>query len=245
LLLSPFLFIHAQLFFLVAACSTLVVFISWLVREIHTDVDKAHAIHLAKLIPYNASTQPPSIATISDFLLRAKLPIEVLAFTACILDALSHRFASSWRASNLPSTSTPFKYIPLHIGSRPLGPVRSEVIVLAALSLAHGWLEDRPRSNSHWACITGASKFTSGQVEIARRCILQDVDYGLFRITQDMVRFMTEEMQRAESVSLPCAGKVGVIGKKTEDKRPKLSLDTPGTGTAVWTFGMITPEPSP
>jgi hypothetical protein len=222
-----------------------VLFTSWLVGEIHTDVDKARATHLAKLIPYNASTQPASIATISGFLLRAKLPIEVLAFTACILDALSHRFAASWRASNLPSASTPFKYIPPIIGSRPLGPVRSEVIVLAALSLAHGWLEDRPRSNSYWACVAGASKFTSEQVEMARRCILQDVDYGLFKINQDMVRFMTEEMQRAESGSLPCAGEVGVIGKKTEDKRPKLSLDMPGTGAAVWTFGMITPEPSP
>lgn len=71
------------------------------------------------------------------------------------------------------------------------------------------------------------------------------MDYGLFKINQDMVRCMTEEMQRAENGSLPRAEKVDIAGKKMEDKRPKLSLDMPRTGTAVWTFGMITPEPSP
>jgi hypothetical protein len=216
-------------------------FTSWLVRKVHTDVDIAHAIHLSKLIPCNTASQPASIATISGFLLRANLPTEVLAFTACILDALSHRFASSWRAASVPSAPTQFNYIQC----RPLGPVRSEIIVLAALSLAHGWLEDRPRSNSYWACVAGASEFTSAQVETARRCILRDMDYGLFRINQDMVRFMTEKMQWAANGSLPRAGRVGGVEKKMEDKRPKLSLDMSGTGTATWKFGMITPEPSP
>ena len=203
----------------------------------------AHAIHLAKLIPSNLSAQPASIPTISEFLSRTSLPVEIIAFTACILDALSHRFASSWRAANLASAVVPFQFASLAVNSRQPPPIPAEVVVLAALTLAHGWLEDRPRSIAHWASIEGGGKFTSKELEISRACILRDVDYGLFRITEDMVRRMVRDLQRtASSDSVGSVVKNGAASMEGK-RKPKLSLDM--QGTAFWMYGMVTPEPSP
>ncbi|PSN71428.1 hypothetical protein BS50DRAFT_584919 [Corynespora cassiicola Philippines] len=203
-----------------------------------------YATHLAHLVPLNASSQRPSVSVVTGFLERADLPTETVAFAACILDALSQRFAGSWRDACVPRLS-PFSFC----RQQPaMGP---ELVVLSALVLAHGYLDDRGRSNSRWARIIGASLFSAQDIERTKMCMLQDMDYGLFRISEDMVQHMMRDMQRAcsftsSSSSSPSslvatARTDGIAGK--EERRPKLSLDL--HGAAVWKFGMQTPEPSP
>lgn len=201
-----------------------------------------YANHLSKLVPTNVSPQRPSIPIIQGFLERANLPIEIVAFAACILDALSQRFASSWRTETLPQQDG------FNFSLRPQASVSSEVITLSALCLAHGFLSDRDRSTYHWATVEGASRFSIREVELSLRCILKDIDYSLHKITEDMVQRMVRDMQRTvtfspQPIHTSSNQAVGLRGGGAEEKRPKLNLGL--QGTAVWVHGVQTPEPSP
>lgn len=139
---------------------------------------------------------------VCGILARAQCADEVLGFAACVLERLSAR-----------------------------GREGADVIVLAALALAHGFLIDRLRSSRHWAVKESAGMFSVGEIEAAKRAILQDLDYGLFRIKDEAVQKMLGEMRRSST-----------LGKR-HDRRRTLSINLPGA--AVWSFGVQTPEPSP
>ncbi|KAF2870863.1 hypothetical protein BDV95DRAFT_467377, partial [Massariosphaeria phaeospora] len=202
---------------------------------------EVYANHLANLVPLNVSTQRPSIPTILGYLDRAQLPTEMIAFAACILDALSARFASSWR--NACSSGHPTPYFTTINLSPTLSP---DLIIISALSLSHGFIDDHGRSNSSWAKIGSSSQFTTKEIDATKRCILHEIDYGLFRITHQMVQKMTRDMQPpAANSSTPMRT---VVRNKTvatlkEQRRPQLSLSM--QGTAIWINGVQTPEPSP
>ncbi|KAF2122178.1 hypothetical protein BDV96DRAFT_663169 [Lophiotrema nucula] len=201
---------------------------------------EAYATQLANFVPPNVSTSRPATLTIRSFLERANLPVEVVAFSACILDALSQRFATSWRAACAPAASVHFHGMSQF---RQHPNVFPEVVVLAALALAEDFLQDRSRSNKHWAQIEARGLFTAREIQITKTCILQDMDYGLLRITQEMVQHMMRTMQRGTKVSSSAACTKSSAAIEKDERRPKLSLDLPGT--AVWNYGMQTPEPSP
>jgi hypothetical protein len=76
------------------------------------------------------------------------------------------------------------------------------------------------------------------ELEATKRCILQDVDYGLCRITEKRVGRIVGDMQRASDRTKTTA----VRPKMTV--RPKLELDL-NKGRALWVEGAWTPEPSP
>ncbi|KAF2127580.1 hypothetical protein P153DRAFT_368174 [Dothidotthia symphoricarpi CBS 119687] len=198
---------------------------------------QAHATHLANLVPRNVSTAQPCVSVIRGFLERACLPDEIIAFAACILDALSDRFASTWRDSLLPSNYARNLKIFLQTDTRLNTSVTPDVIVLAALALAHDFLVDWLRSSKHWAVREGSAQFTVQEIEATKRAILQDMNYGLFRISNDMVQRMLQDMQRGSST---------IVLRKEEmkvDRRRNLSLSF--AGTAKWSFGLQTPELSP
>jgi hypothetical protein len=119
------------------------------------------------------------------------------------------------------------------------------VIVLAALAIAHGFLSDRERSTRHWAEGTGGGLFTVRDVEVAKWCLLQDIDYGLVRISEGMVKSMLKEMQSTAVFlpSQPVSAKPHTTRPEKEKKNLTLVLDY--QGAAVWENGMQTPEPSP
>jgi hypothetical protein len=192
---------------------------------------------LSKLVPTNVSPQRPSVDVVQGFLERASLPVEIVAFSASILDALSQRFASSWRAALVPYQQDMFFHL------RTVPTIDPEVIVLASLALAYGFLSDRDRSSKHWAQVEGTSLFTVRQVEATKWCILADIDYGLSRISENRVQRMLKDMQHATNFSRPIPTAVEPSTLAKEEKRPRLSLDF--AGTAVWQNGMQTPEPSP
>ncbi|KAF1927038.1 uncharacterized protein M421DRAFT_66620 [Didymella exigua CBS 183.55] len=174
------------------------------------------ATHLANLVLLNASTIRPSVPGIRGILERSYLQDEVVAFAACILDTLSYRFAATWRETLLPP----------------------DILVLAALSLAHGFFSDTRRSAHYWAVGISRDQFTIQELEATKRSILHDMDYGLCRITEGMMESMLRDMQRTRPASL--ASETDTI---KADRRRNFSIDL--SGTAMWKNGVQTPEPSP
>lgn len=152
-----------------------------------------------------------------------------------MLDGLSSRFAATWREALVPSDYVRDLRDFLRTDSRPFLPVSPDVIVLAALSLAHGFLVDRVRTSRHWSVKESNRSFTVQEIEATKRAMLQDMDYGLSRISNDMVQRRLKNMQQPSSCTPNSAIKQG--------RRRNLSISL--QGTAVWNHGVQTPEPSP
>jgi len=110
--------------------------------------------------------------------------------------------------------------------------VSSDIMVLAALALAHGFCVDRMRSSRHWCVKESAGMFSVKELEATKRAILRDTDYGLFRISGEMVEGLLKEMRRPKMEALV-----------KENRRRTLSIKL--SGTAIWSLGVQTPEPSP
>jgi hypothetical protein len=116
--------------------------------------------------------------------------------------------------------------------------VSPEVVVLAALSLAHGFFSDSRRSAHYWAVGMSRNQFTIQELEATKRSMLHDMDYGLCRITEDMMQGMLRDMRRIKPASL-----VSECGTIKAGRRRNFSIDL--SGTAMWKNGVQTPEPSP
>ncbi|KAF1940541.1 hypothetical protein EJ02DRAFT_379579 [Clathrospora elynae] len=203
-----------------------------------SSVNQAYAAHLANLVPLNVSTRPPHASPINGYLNLAQLPEEIVAFAGCMLDALSSRFASIWRDALAPSDHARNLEEFLRSDSRHVVRIRPEVIVLAALSLSLDFLADGMKSSADWSEWESNGVFTVQEIEATKRAILKDMDYGLLRISNDMVQRRLRDMQRPST----CSAMISNPSTKLERRRNvSLSLQ----GTAVWNHGVQTPEPSP
>jgi hypothetical protein len=191
-----------------------------------------YATYLANLVPAKVSTHRPHSDVICGFLERANLPDEVVAFAACVLDALSKRFHGIWREALEPAEFERDLKNFLRNDTRRTAHVSPDLIVLAALSLAHGFLIDRLRSARHWSVKEGGGLFTVREIEATKRAMLEDSDYGLFRISNEMVEGMLATMRKAKTAAV-----------SKHDRRRTLSIIL--TGAATWNHGQQTPEPSP
>ncbi|KAF2014154.1 hypothetical protein BU24DRAFT_409920 [Aaosphaeria arxii CBS 175.79] len=207
---------------------------------------EVYATQLSNLVPSNASPHRPSLPVVRGILERSKLPVEIIAFAACILDALTQRFASSWRACLTPGSSLTSKF---DLTTQPSSSC-PELILLSALALAHDFIDDRSRSTRHWSLIESRSLFSVRHIDATKFCILEDMHFGLFRITPEMVDAKVRDLQRPAALALALpkssAGKRRNTCCETDDDRrphPRMSLDLPRA--AVWVHGMQTPEPSP
>jgi hypothetical protein len=167
-------------------------------------------------------------AVIAGFLDRANLPDEVVAFAACILDALSARFLQTWRNALIDTDFERDLKTFLRTDSPAHALASPDIVVLAALALAHGWLVDRLRSSRHWAVRESGGMFSVREIEAVKRGMLEDMDYGLCRIGEEKVERVQAEMQR------------GRVGK---ERRRTMSIDL--GGVKGWGLGVLTPEPSP
>lgn len=179
------------------------------------------------------------------FLERSCLPDEVVAFAACILDALSCRFAATWRETLLPSDYARDLKFFMKTDTCHHASVSPDILVLAALSLAHGFFNDTRRSAHYWAVGMSRNQFTIQELEATKRAILKDMDYGLCRITESMMDSMLRDMQRTKTVPTAAASSnendsdsVSKVGRRRD-----FSIDL--SGTATWKNGMQTPGPSP
>jgi hypothetical protein len=129
----------------------------------------------------------------------------------------------------------------LRTDSRRREELSPDIIVLAALSLAHGFLVDRLRSSRHWSVKESGGVFTVQEIEATKRAMLQDMDYGLSRISNDMVQRTLKDMQRPKTTSAATSLREDSVSKHA--RRGTLSLNL--SGTAIWSHGVQTPEPSP
>lgn len=179
---------------------------------------------------------------IRGFLERSCLPDEVVAFAACILDALSCRFTATWRETLLPSDYARDLDYFMRTDTCHHASVSPDVLVLAALSLAHGFFSDTRRSAHYWAVGMSRNQFTIQELEATKRAILQDMDYGLCRITEGMMDSMMRDMQRTGTSSPAASTKENdSVAKATRRRNFSIEL----SGTAKWKNGVHTPEPSP
>jgi hypothetical protein len=169
---------------------------------------------------------------IRGFLERASLSGEVVALAACVLEGLSARFENAWRETLRPAEFERDLKSFLRTDERRAAHVSSNIIILAALALAHGFQSDRMRSSRHWSVKESNGVFSVKEIETTKRAILEDMDYGLFRIKEDAVKKMLELMQRPTTTTV-----------SKHDRRRTLSINL--TGTAIWSHGVQTPEPSP
>ncbi|OJD34442.1 cyclin-like protein [Diplodia corticola] len=237
------------------------------------------ASHLAKLVPSNACSRRPSVSVIEDYLERSNLPFEVLGLTACILDALSMRFAKKWRHALTLNEPTPAASPLLDAANGPISPPASpalmtaapvlnpaikshaepELLVLSALALATGYLDDHQVSLQHWAQRISCGVFSARELSTTQRCVLIDLDYDLHSFTLEFIRDSIEDMHRASLQSRRNAAAAAAAAATTtvavvkdvaeepyaatgEKNRPApLSLQ----GSATWFKGIATPEPSP
>ncbi|KAL1635906.1 hypothetical protein SLS58_010074 [Diplodia intermedia] len=217
------------------------------------------------------------VSTIQDYLERSSLPVEVLGLTACILDALSMRFAKKWRHALTLNESTPAASPLLEAANAPISPpaspalmttapvlnsatkscVEPELLVLSALALATGYLDDHQVSLRHWAQRISHGVFSARQLSTTQRCVLIDLDYDLHSFTLEFIRDAIEDMHREslrtrqKAVDAAAATTTIAVAKAVaeepyaatgEKNRPApLSLQ----GSATWFKGVATPEPSP
>ncbi|KAF2089505.1 hypothetical protein K490DRAFT_37682 [Saccharata proteae CBS 121410] len=206
------------------------------------------ALHLTRLVPSNACKRNPCVATIIDYLSRSCLPVEAVGLAACILDALSMRFAKAWRnalSTPISSPASPSTGSSLHVrhdsfGSGINSAAEPELIILSSLVLAAAYLDDHHFSARHWAEQISSKVFTARQINATQNAILRDIDYDMHSFTPAMVEEMVVDMQRAAAVASfskttpPCGA---------ERTKPALSLED--ASSAIWCNGLVTPEPSP
>jgi hypothetical protein len=192
----------------------------------------AYAAHLANLV--TVTTHRPHVDVIRGFLERSNLPDEVVAFAACVLEQLSERFVGHWRDALLPAEFERGLKTFLETDDTPHynAHINPDVIVLAALALAHGFLVDRLRSSRHWSIKESAGMFSVQEIEATKRAMLKDMDYGLFKIRDEHVMCTLGEMQKLKMSSV-----------HKHERRRTLSINL--AGTAIWSHGVQTPEPSP
>lgn len=202
---------------------------------------------MANLVPSNACLLRPSVSTIHNFLLRSDLPLEIIGLAACILDALSSRFAPAWRKACSPTTGNSgltnrlrYSASCCHGQSASLEP---EVAVLSALSLAAAYLDDSQKSARYWAQVISADRYTAKQINATNMSILFDIDYGLQSFTPDMIAEAILDMRRVGNVINGFVPENESAAAEPEGRRtkPKLKLQ----GTTVMVNGLHTPEPSP
>jgi hypothetical protein len=156
-----------------------------------------------------------------------------------VLDALGARFAASWREELAPVEYERELKNFRKTDSQQRARVSQDVIVLAALALAHGYCFDRNRSSRHWSVKESAGAFSVREIEATKRAILRDIDYGLFRISDDDVIRMMLEIQRSKmETSLAREG-----SSLAKQRGRALSIGL--AGTAMWSQGLQTPLPSP
>lgn len=146
---------------------------------------------------------------------------------------LSAKFAASWREELVHVEFERDLQNFLRTDETRHSHVSPDIIILAALALAHGFCVDRPRSSRHWCVKESAGVFSVRELEATERAMLRDTDYGLFRVEEDMVGSMLKDMQRRENE----------VSAAKMSRRRTLSIKL--SGTAMWSLGVQTPEPSP
>ncbi|KAK4990947.1 hypothetical protein LTR50_002161 [Elasticomyces elasticus] len=211
---------------------------------VRSESDDIAAQALAELTPIDACSDRPYTAIIASYLAISRLPPEIVGLAANILHALSAAFLPSWRAETLCPDLLPMD-MPMERITREIRtkPAPAELIVLAALATSMAYLDDRPFSLAIWSEDVSKRAFTTQQIDLARRCLLADLDYRLHPLaTPQMINGAIAMLESGGSWAAATSAETAQPLKLSTNVRPpKLSF----RGTAITRIGLCTPEPSP
>ncbi|KAI0394386.1 hypothetical protein F5Y17DRAFT_262331 [Xylariaceae sp. FL0594] len=142
------------------------------------------AAHLARMLPPGASFINPSIPIVQQMLLRADLPMDIIALAVCILDSLDSKFSRTWRLA-FPSNHNGQPTSKRHtLPSAPghathIDSVFPEIIILVALMIAEKFVEDKSCPTHHYVSTWGNNLWTNEQVNFTERCIMESLGYRI------------------------------------------------------------------
>ncbi len=204
------------------------------------------AIHLVNQLPPSVCAGPPSVTLIHGWLARAELPLVIVACAASIISALSSRFPKEWQRQYLGRWVGPIDTW------NGVGRVRGwkadqwctsayhgEVIVLAALSIATAYLDDKDRHPSHWSFTVGRGVFDNKQLNITVRCILNDLDHRLGHLCRPASIDCSLQ-------AFKCAARLGVVPSGAIPARVReLPTRLPTPAQAAGPAALPTPEQRP
>lgn len=150
------------------------------------------AIYLTNLIPSAASVLDPDPKLVHALLIRASLPLEIIALACCILDSLNCRFARKWR-----------RRCPIQAGLADdtvshIDIIRPEIIVLSSLILAVKFQDDSEASSKAYCTHWGLGAWTVSQLNVTEQCILETLGYRIMPLwKEDLIQDALLDMERA------------------------------------------------
>jgi transposase-like protein len=147
-------------------------------------------------VPQNASRSRVSPALIATYLARAQLPEATVALAACILDSLSSRFVRAWRRECEEVNTSQHSAHSLRITAKP------ELIVLAALAVASGFLDDVKGEPRWWIQNVTEDTLNLREFDATMRCVYKDLNYDLCSFTAEEVDEMRLDLYPAARVRL-------------------------------------------
>lgn len=123
----------------------------------------------------------PSISIVQEMLMRADLPMDVIALAVCILDSLTWKFSRSWRSSfPLTSNGSAQQRRTLSASSQQhIDSVFPEVIILGALIIATKFTDDMHESTQYFSSAWGRSLWSCEQINFTERCIMESLGYHI------------------------------------------------------------------
>lgn len=182
-------------------------------------------------LPSNLSIYHPCVSTVASYVERADPSDSVLGLAVCVVESLTNRFVRSWRRSSF-SASVPHD--------------KAEVVVVAALAVASAFLEDVWREGRWWSESVAWGALSAKQINVATRCVLADIDYDLHTYTPEMIADALGELRHDHKREPSTAhGDMACSGTPDADFDKASRRDSGYEGTAIWSHGLLTPEPSP
>lgn len=122
----------------------------------------------------------PSVSIVQEMLMRADLPMDVIALAVCILDSLTWKFSRSWRSSfPLTSNKSAHELRTGHASSQHIDSVFPEVIILGALIIATKFTEDMQETTQYFSSAWGRGLWSCEQINFTERCIMESLGYHI------------------------------------------------------------------
>ena len=196
----------------------------------------AVARYLLALLPRDAIVGKDTVDHIVHYLWNGYLKnFNDIALSALILDRLSWTFIRTWKTE-----LNKMKTVPESTKFLRSPPPQTELIVLAAFTIAFSWLEDRLSLRpSGWLKALGEEqRVPIKDFDATIRCVLRNIDYNLCQFPVELVEDMKKDLWRES------ASQTGALFASEIGKQPPL-LDLKSTGAAVLNEGLVTPELTP
>jgi hypothetical protein len=179
---------------------------------------------LAEVVSGHISPDSPNVGAIQEILLRAKLPREIVAIALNFLSALENRVLSQ----------------------DPCMTLSSELLLVAAFSLASAYTSDRPPSYTHWSQRVCDGNWTAAEIDRTALNIMSALGWRLHDLSsasaihEALSRLDNHILASSTKLEEATVGDCGMTGTKLI--LPQLCIN----GTNVcWVNGQLMPGDTP